>query len=53
MKVVTLTLAKLETALQNNVAFRDRSLRFQITLVVLLMTAFLLFLFSFTALYAR
>ncbi len=53
MKVVTLTFAKLETALQKNVAFRDRSLRFQITLMVLLMTTFLLFLFSFTALYAR
>lgn len=53
MKVVVLTVAKLETALQNNIAFRGRSLRFQITLMVLLTTAFLLFLFSFTTLYAR
>jgi hypothetical protein len=53
MKVVVFTLSKLETALQKNLAFRDRSLRFQLTLVILLMAAFSLFLFSFTALYAK
>jgi len=53
MKVVVITLAKLETVLQKNVAFRDRSLRFQLTLAVLLMATFSLFLFSLTALYAR
>jgi hypothetical protein len=53
MKVINLTLAKLETALQNNVAFRNRSPRFQLTLIILLTAAFSLFLFSFTALYSR
>jgi hypothetical protein len=53
MKVINLTLAKLETALQNNVAFRGRSPRFRFTLIFLLLLAFSLFLFSFTALYSR
>jgi len=53
MKVVVVTLAKLETAIQKNIAFRDRSLRFQFTVVILLMAAFSLLLFSLTALYAR
>ncbi|WP_158513020.1 hypothetical protein [Flavisolibacter tropicus] len=53
MKVINVTLTKLETALQKNVAFRGRSIRFQLTLIILLLMAFSLFLFSFTALYSR
>lgn len=53
MKVVVLKLAKLETALQKNIAFRDRSLRFQLTLIALLTTAFSLLAFSLASLYIK
>ena len=53
MKVVTSTLAKLEVTLQKNIAFRDRSLRFQLTLIVLLTSAFTLFIYSLAALYTK